>query len=144
MRRRTLQPIYPDRYDSDLRSLLALDLSFPSEDDIDAVLDTYNHHEASWLWGCMEQKVLIGVIGVMRHSRETWQIVHLAVEPFYRKQGIGKSMIMALHEQSPDLKYLWGQARPEVVGFVKKCGFSITPIPSPLWEKEVFRCEWRR
>ncbi len=118
-------------------------MELPTEGELDEVLLTYKNHEAGWLWGFYEQKELVGIIGVMRHSEREWEIAHLVVEAFYRKQGIGKRMITALRQQSSDLQLIWAEIDEKSIGFFEKCGFRITPIPHGLWEKNSFRCEWR-
>lgn len=77
-------------------------LSFiPSEKEIKTVFQTIRRYEEDndwqlFLWKNSED--VIGVIGIHLSDTQHATISHISVNPSYREEGIGKKMILSLHD----------------------------------------------
>lgn len=97
-------------------------LSFmPNEKDIKKLQQTMKQYEEldDWqlfLW--KDEEDIIGLIGVVM-TEDTLTVQHISVNPSHRLQGIGKSMVCAVHELYPNKEI---HSSEETKGFIEKCG----------------------
>ncbi len=95
-------------------------LSFmPDERDIKKLQQTMKSYETDedmqlFLW---KDEEIIGLIGIEIFV-EWIEIRHISVNPSYRQQGVGKSMVRALKELYPDKEI---KANEYTAAFLTKC-----------------------
>jgi len=81
-------------------------LSFmPAEKDLKILLQTIKEYESNENWHLFlwkEEESIIGIIGLQQLDDNQIEIQHISVNPSYRNQGIGKSMVKAIKEMFPD------------------------------------------
>ncbi|MED3571793.1 GNAT family N-acetyltransferase [Cytobacillus praedii] len=100
-------------------------LSFmPNEKDLKKLQQTMKQYESEenlqlFLWKAGED--IIGLMGVLMND-DSAKIQHISVNPSHRQQGIGKSMVKALHELFPDKKII---ANENTESFLSKCDITI-------------------
>lgn len=96
-------------------------LSFmPNEKDLKKLQQTMKQYENEenlqlFLWKAGED--IIGLMGVLMDN-DSLKLQHISVNPSHRQQGIGKSMVNALHEQFLDKKII---ANENTESFLSKC-----------------------
>lgn len=95
-------------------------LSFmPNERDIKKLQQTMKKYETDdhlqlFLW---KEEEIIGLIG-MEIFADRIEIQHVSVNPSFRQQGVGKSMVRALKELYPDKEI---KANEYTEAFLNKC-----------------------
>ena len=95
-------------------------LSFmPNEKEIKTLRNTMKNYETDenlqlFLWKDEEITGLIGIEVSPTHI----EIQHISVNPSFRKQGIGKTMVRAIKEQYPDKEI---KANEYTESFLDKC-----------------------
>ncbi|MFO1441689.1 GNAT family N-acetyltransferase [Bacillus sp. Bva_UNVM-123] len=103
-------------------------LSFmPNEKDLKILQQTMKQYECEedlslFLW--KEGEDIIGLIGAS-FDNDFIMIQHISVNPSHRHQGIGKSMVKALHEMYPE-KSLTANENTEA--FLDKCDYHTDTI----------------
>ncbi|MBP3039004.1 GNAT family N-acetyltransferase [Bacillaceae bacterium Marseille-Q3522] len=97
-------------------------LSFmPDEKDLKKLQQTMKQYDSNETWQLFlwkEEDDIVGLLGVSFPGDSEMEIQHISVNPSYRQQGIGKSMIKALKELYPQ-KTL--NANSNTAGFLQKC-----------------------
>lgn len=107
---------YKKMYEKFAMGLLAF---MPDERDIKKLQQTMKDYEEKeqlqlFLW---KDEEIIGLVGIEIVSH--WiEIHHLSVNPSFREQGVGKSMVKALKELYPDKKI---KANEYTANFLGKC-----------------------
>lgn len=107
---------YKKMYEKFAMGLLAF---MPDERDIKKLQQTMKDYEEKeqlqlFLW---KDEEIIGLVGIEIFSH--WiEIHHLSVNPSFREQGVGKSMVKALKELYPDKKI---KANEYTATFLGKC-----------------------
>jgi N-acetylglutamate synthase-like GNAT family acetyltransferase len=73
-----------------------------------------------------ENKV-VGTARLQRNSPEVGQIRYMAVDPEYQRRGIGRQIILALHQRAKQLKFrkLVLDAREPSLEFYNRLGYKI-------------------
>ncbi|KHD85813.1 GNAT family N-acetyltransferase [Heyndrickxia ginsengihumi] len=96
-------------------------LSFmPDEKDLKKLQQTKNQYETEENWQLFlwkEDEDIIGLIGVVIED-DVVKIQHISVNPSYRRQGIGKSMVKALKQLYDQKKVIPNEY---IVDFFNKC-----------------------
>ncbi|HEY2421969.1 MAG TPA: GNAT family N-acetyltransferase [Neobacillus sp.] len=97
-------------------------LSFmPTEKDLKKLQLTMKEYETddNWQLFLWKEEDIIGLIGVFYHDDgTTLEVQHISVNPSYRFQGIGKSMVKALKEMYSDKEII---SNEETAPFIEKC-----------------------
>lgn len=88
-------------------------LSFmPNEKDIKKLQNTIKLYETDESWQLFlwkEEDDIIGLLGLCQLDDQIYEIEHLSVNPSYRNQGIGKSMIQAIKDLYPNARVIPGK-----------------------------------
>jgi N-acetylglutamate synthase-like GNAT family acetyltransferase len=73
-----------------------------------------------------EDKV-VGTARLQRNSLEVCQIRYMAIDPEYQRRGIGRQIILVLHQRAKQLKFkkIVLDAREPSLRFYKKLGYKI-------------------
>jgi len=71
---------------------------------------------------------VVGTARLQKNSNEIGQIRYMAVDPQYQRRGIGKNIVLKLHQmaQKMELKKIILDAREPSLGFYDKLGYKIT------------------
>lgn len=97
-------------------------LSFmPTEKDLKKLQQTIKQYETDENWHLFLYKVdedIIGLVGICQNNSDGYIVQHISVNPSYRNQGIGKSMIKTIREMFPDAKI---EPVKEIESFFMKC-----------------------
>ncbi|MCE4047164.1 MULTISPECIES: GNAT family N-acetyltransferase [Bacillaceae] len=97
-------------------------LSFmPAEKDLKVLQQTIKQYEANENWQLFlwkEEEDIIGLIGISFEDADRISIQHISVNPSYRHQGVGKSMVQAIKSLYTNKKI---EANELTVGFLSKC-----------------------
>ncbi|WP_241535900.1 GNAT family N-acetyltransferase [Indiicoccus explosivorum] len=80
-----------------------------------------------------------GCIGIWPTEDSDAEILHIAVEPRYRKSGIGAQMISRVQE-SHQFRRMEAETDEEAVGFYRNCGFRIESLGEKYLDVERFKC----
>ncbi|PLT28277.1 GNAT family N-acetyltransferase [Peribacillus deserti] len=96
-------------------------LSFmPNEKDIkklQATMKMYETDESSQLFLWKDEDIK-GLIGISVLNENEIEILHVSVNPSFRHQGVGKSMVSAIRNQFPDKKLVPNEL---TAAFLEKC-----------------------
>jgi riboflavin biosynthesis RibT protein len=96
-------------------------LSFmPNEKDLKKLQQTMKQYETEedWQLFLWKEEDIIGLVGILFHSKSDLEIQHISVNPSHRHQGIGKKMVKALQETYPELQIT---ANEYTSAFIHKC-----------------------
>ncbi|RFU67788.1 GNAT family N-acetyltransferase [Peribacillus saganii] len=97
-------------------------LSFmPEEKDIKKLQNTMKQYETDTNWQLFlwkEEDDVIGLVGIVAGHNDTVSIQHISVNPSFRFQGIGKTMIKAVMDMFPEKEF---QPNEHTAAFLEKC-----------------------
>lgn len=96
-------------------------LSFmPNEKDLKKLQQSMKNYEMDDAWQLFlwKEEDIIGLIGIIFHNENSYEIQHISVNPSHRNQGIGKKMVQALKEIYPDKVIISNQL---TAAFIQKC-----------------------
>ena len=77
---------------------------------------------------CIDDRIPVGVARLHLNSPEQAQIRFLAVEPAWRRKGVGSALVRALEAQAHELAVteIVLHAREDTVGFYRSMGYEVT------------------
>ncbi len=115
-------------------------LSYATSDkQAETAYEQYIVSESQHLLGFAANGVVIGCIGVREITPGEWEIRHIAVAPFARQCGYGKTMIQRVqHKWGPNV--LCAETDQEAVGFYQSLGFHIKSLGEKYPGVERFSC----
>ncbi|HEY9198717.1 MAG TPA: GNAT family N-acetyltransferase [Gammaproteobacteria bacterium] len=93
--------------------------------------------DQSWhRMACDEDRIPIGVARLHRNSPEQVQIRYMAVEPAWRRQGVGTALVHALEARALELNVLEIvlDAREESVEFYRRLGYEVIGSAHTLFD----------
>jgi ribosomal protein S18 acetylase RimI-like enzyme len=123
----------------DVKSLLAMAVGRPTDERLKNLLDVVYDVEGYLLFVTLDKDKITGIIGVDISASPHGWILHLAVHPDYRKQGIGRGLIIQAME-SLSLTSVGLETDQNAVSFYRACGFTAVEIPSKWPGVHRFRC----
>ncbi len=86
--------------------------------------------------GAYVDDVLIGsVVGVYTPFFEKFHVAHLAVEPEYRREGIGRELMERIVPEGADISVHLNQENPKTLRFYEKLGFTKTHLRFQKFEE---------
>lgn len=85
--------------------------------------EKYSADKNTFVYACKIDGVYAGIV-VFRTENSTAEILDIAVNPKYRKKGIGKSLIDFILNQFP-VDTIIAETDNEAVEFYKRCGFDV-------------------
>ncbi len=91
------------------------------------------------LFGMLINDNLVGLMGILHLSEEVKEIKHIAIKGNFRRQGIGRAMIMEYIRLNTSSE-LTAETDREAVGFYEQMGFEITSLGEKYPGVERFRC----
>lgn len=119
-----------------LSEIISPSIGMATEQKIHSILKSYampNHH----LIGAFLNEILIGVAGI-EIAVENGTIKHIAISDRYRKQKIGKNLIIYIAKQF-SLKHIVAETDDDSVEFYKKCGFQCFSFIAQYGKR--YRCD---
>jgi ribosomal protein S18 acetylase RimI-like enzyme len=135
------------RHDAEqVKRLLTMAIGYPTREFLgqllDVVYDIKGHHLfVTQKKGLFRQKkgIITGIIGIDITSPPHGWILHLAVHPDYRRQGIGRKLISQVMEQF-NLESVALETDDDATEFYHACGFTVVEITSKWPEVRRYRC----
>ena len=108
-------------------------------------LEDYSDSPVHHLYKYQLSEQIVGVIGLRILGPGEGEILHVAVDTQYRKQGIGRALIQsAIHTLS--LVRLEAEANWNSAYFFRSCGFRVWSLGLPEEEnesnEETLKCVW--
>jgi len=95
------------------------------------VSDLYEHRSTRDVAGAVVDRQLVGLVTARRPYVGVCEILGLAVEPEWRRQGVARRLIDAAAERLQALA-IWADTPPDVAAFWERCGFHVrTVAPRP-------------
>lgn len=104
-------------------NILKLSHYNPTDEKLNKIALEYSKNENIHAIACFNDDVMIGFIVVDKISDKAFEIVDIAVNENYRKQGIASKLIDYVIDQF-DIKILYAETDDDAVNFYKKYGFS--------------------
>ena len=111
----------------------------PTPEKIQRLLDEFYNTLGHTIFVALNNKKVIGIIGIDYTATPYWWILHIAVHPDYRKQGIGRGLIDGTAEKL-SLKSVALETDQDAVGFYRACGFTAVEIQSRWPGVRRYRC----
>jgi ribosomal protein S18 acetylase RimI-like enzyme len=123
----------------EVKNLVMMAIGFPTPEGLQKLLDLVYDIEGHFLFLTRHKDKIIGVIGIDITAPPHGWILHLAVHPDYRKQGIGKYLISQVMVKYA-LQSVALETDQDAVGFYRACGFSAVEIKSNWPGVHRYRC----
>jgi ribosomal protein S18 acetylase RimI-like enzyme len=107
------------------------------------VADYYDHKEALFLKGFLEEDDLVGIVGYAYKAPRKILMTHLAVDPEFRGRGVATRMLRELVE-AESIKWIGAESTASAVPFYQKLNFDCILKTSRDDGENHFSCEWKR
>lgn len=110
-------------FDPEVLTLLKPSVYEPTPERLKRRAEKYSADKNTFVYACKIDGVYAGIV-VFRTENGTAEILDIAVNPKYRKKGIGKSLIDFILNQFP-VDTITAETDNEAVEFYKRCGFDV-------------------
>ena len=121
---------------SDVHHLLMMSISDNEGINLSQLVEFYETNSCNYLYKLQKDQLVLGVIGFQMLCVGEARILHIAVDPQCRKQGVGRSLIenaATLHQISRfEAEINWDSAY-----FFRACGFRVWSLGSNEEECEI-------
>lgn len=107
--------------------ILAYCVYEPNPAKLTGIASAYRSHSNLRLVGCRINGKLAGIAGINLTEPENAVLLHLAVDPAIRGQGIGSELIAWVAARYA-VKTMTAETDGDAVGFYRKCGFDVTDL----------------
>lgn len=125
--------------EGNLPSLMSCCIFEPDPAKLDAIVERYRSDSNLTMLGCSMNGRLAGCAGVDLKAPGKTVLLHLAVDPLYRGQGVGRKMIGELMVQL-SIRLLEAETDGDAVGFYRNCGFFIESLGEKYPGVVRYRC----
>ena len=112
----------------------------PTKEKLNKIAQKYNEDKNIYCFGSFNDNKMIGFIIIKYIDEFKYEIIDIALNPEYRKLGIGSKMIDYVIENFA-IKTLYAETDNDAVNFYKKYGFAINPI-NKFEETDRYKCTW--
>lgn len=134
--------LHPDSL-PDLKRVLAYAVGKTDETHLSRLLaDTYSQPQRKLL-ALMDGSKVVGVLGFERRDAVSAVLLHLAVAPAYRKQGLGRYLLVSM-VSADGISRLDAETDDDAVGFYRRCGFRIQSLGEKYPGVARYLCTWER
>ncbi len=110
-------------FDPEVLTLLKPSVYDPTPERLKSRAEKYSADKNTFAYACKKDGIYVGIV-VFRMENNTAEILDIAVNPKYRKKGIGKSLIDFILNQFP-VDTITAETDDEAVEFYKRCGFNM-------------------
>lgn len=110
-------------FDPEVLTLLKPSVYNPTPERLKRRAEKYSADKNTFVYACKTGGIYVGIV-VFRMENGTAEILDIAVNPKYRKHGIGRSLIDFIFTQFP-IYTITAETDNEAVGFYKRCGFDV-------------------
>lgn len=110
-------------FNPEVLTLLKPSVYNPTPERLKDRAEKYSADKNTFVYACKTGGIYVGIV-VFRMENGTAEILDVAVNPKYRKHGIGKSLIDFIFTQFP-IYTITAETDNEAVGFYKRCGFDV-------------------
>ena len=121
-----------------ITNLLA-DCMYPDEERVIVEYEKYRNDPSRRLLGRTENQELVGLIGVIHQTEDEVELKHIAIHSSYRRQGLGRKLIMEYMEQH-HIRRMEAETDKDAVNFYRRIGFNITSLGEKYPGVERFKC----
>lgn len=110
-------------FDPEVLTLLKPSVFNPTPERLKDRAEKYSADKRTNVYACKKDSIYVGIV-VFGTGNGTAEILDIAVNPKYRKKGIGKSLIDFILNQFP-VDTITAETDNEAVEFYKRCGFDV-------------------
>lgn len=110
-------------FDYEILALMKPSVYDPTPERLKSRAEKYSADKNIFVYACKIDGVYAGIV-VLKTENGTAEILDIAVNPKYRKKGIGKSLIDFILNQFP-VDTITAETDNEAVEFYKRCGFDV-------------------
>ena len=110
-------------FDPEVLTLLKPSVYNPTPERLKRRAEKYSADKNTFVYACKIDGVYAGIV-VLKTGNDTAEILDIAVNPKYRKKGIGKSLIDFILNQFP-VGTITAETDNKAVEFYKRCGFDV-------------------
>ena len=110
-------------FDPEVLTLLKPSVYNPTPERLKHRAEKYSADKNTFVYACKIDGVYVGIV-VLKTENGTAEILDIAVNPKYRKKGIGKSLIDFILNQFP-VDTITAETDNEAVEFYKRCEFDV-------------------
>jgi len=128
-------------FDHEILALMKPSVFDPTPERLKRRAEKYSADKNTFVYACKIDGVYAGIV-VLKTENGTAEILDIAVNPKYRKKGLGKSLIDFIFNQFP-IDTITAETDDDAVGFYKKCGFAVASVGAVCDTKRYF-CKWHR
>jgi ribosomal protein S18 acetylase RimI-like enzyme len=125
--------------DPELLEVLSDSVGFPTPKKLARVAEVYATTSSRNAFALMDGVEVVGVIGLEVLSPGRGRIIHIAVTPSRRQQGVGR-MLIDRASRLGGLRELSAETDGDAVEFYRRCGFTIERLPDRQWNRVRFLC----
>lgn len=123
-----------------MRQLLSYAVGYPTEEKMDAVMDSYAERPRRLVGFEDDEARLVGVVGFEAASGVV-AIHHIAVDDDQRRGGLGRYMLEWVAREHHSAARIELETDADAVDFYRRCGFTADRFTDPRWpEVERYRC----
>lgn len=137
-----LAPVTHHTDSSRLKQLLAPSVGDPTDRHLESLITEIYTQPGTLLAVWQESGQQLGAVGIRHTGPGAAEILHIAIDPAYRRQGIGRSMIEQTIQRE-GLRELQAETDSNAVGFYRRCGFRVASLGERYPGVERFVCIWR-
>ena len=122
-----LMDIKGNLHDPRVLALLSYCQYAPTEEKLKRLVDDFASDKDVYAFSCTQGDALAGLILLKRWQDASFEILGIAVDPFFRGRGIGTAMI---HETAKHLSCaeIYAETDDDAVMFYKQCGFTVQAL----------------
>jgi ribosomal protein S18 acetylase RimI-like enzyme len=130
----------------EVKNLLKMAIGFPTHEFLENLLDVVYDIKGHYLFVIQKRGffarnkgMILGIVGIDMTAPPHGWILHLAVHPDYRQQGIGRGLINQVIEKFA-LESVALETDQDAVDFYRACGFAAVEIKSKWPDIHRYRC----
>ena len=109
----------------------------PTKEKLSKLMQKYHQDKDVFPFASFDGDKISGVIVVQKIENETYEIIDIAVDKDYRRQGIASKLIDYVIEKL-DIKILFAETDDDAVGFYEKYGFKTENIKNKEYTR--YKC----
>lgn len=128
--------------DTDIAKLLAASVGNAKAEALDTLIQTCNHEGFPSMWIAICDGAPVGVLRLDSQNRGRCTITHIATNPKWRGQGIGRKLIEFARDNL-GFEQIEAETDDDALEFYKACGFVIEPLGKNKYCVKRYRCVLR-
>lgn len=114
-------------HDPHVLDILSYSQYMPTEEKLKSLADTYESDPNIYVFSCVDNSCMIGVVVFQRLTASAFEIVSIAVAPAFRGQGIGSKLI-SFAGNTLACDEIRAETDDDAVGFYRSYGFDVVSL----------------